>query len=56
MGNRRTDPWSDKLETICKSSEGWPQFMRVFPILDWDYHDVWNYLRAGDKIYCKLYD
>ena len=37
MGNRRTDPWSANLEPITKSSEGWPDFMRIFPIINWEY-------------------
>lgn len=56
MGNRRTDPWSKDLEPICESSPGWPVFMRVFPILDWDYHAVWRFLKDNDLSYCKLYD
>ena len=41
MGNRRSDPWSRDLESECKSSPGWPEFMRIFPILDWGYSHVW---------------
>lgn len=56
MGNRRSDPWSRDLEPICKSSPGWPDFIRVFPILDWSYHQVWEFLRRFELPYCKLYD
>ena len=56
MGNRRSDPWSRDLEPICKSSAGWPDFYRVFPILDWSYHEVWTFLRAFELPYCSLYD
>jgi 3'-phosphoadenosine 5'-phosphosulfate sulfotransferase (PAPS reductase)/FAD synthetase len=56
MGNRRSDPWSRDLEAICKSSPGWPDFYRVFPILDWEYHDVWHFLRNYEQHYCSLYD
>lgn len=56
MGNRRTDPWSRDLEPICKSSPGWPDFVRVFPILDYDYHQVWKFLRDYEQPYCVLYD
>jgi FAD synthetase len=56
MGNRRTDPWSQNLDYICPSSQGWPSFTRVFPILDWNYHEVWQYLKSYELIYCVLYD
>lgn len=56
MGNRKSDPWSRDLEPICKSSHGWPEFFRVFPILDWSYYDVWEFLRFFELPYCKLYD
>lgn len=56
MGNRRSDPWSRDLEVICKSSAGWPDFYRVFPILDWTYQTVWHFLRSFEMPYCSLYD
>lgn len=56
MGNRRTDPYSQKLEHICESSEGWPQFTRVFPILNWSYSEVWQFLKFNQLSYCHLYD
>lgn len=56
MGNRRSDPWSRDLDPICKSSPGWPEFSRVFPILDWSYKNVWEFLRIFELPYCRLYD
>ena len=56
MGNRRTDPGSEDLQPFTKSSEDWPKFMRVFPILDWKYTEVWSFLRGVELPYCKLYD
>lgn len=46
MGNRRTDPYSQNLTEICPSSEGWPVFTRIFPILDWNYLNVWQFLKT----------
>jgi hypothetical protein len=43
----RGDPNAEGQEYFCPSSEGWPPFMRVNPILDWTYHDVWTFLRAA---------
>jgi len=56
MGNRRTDPYSQNLDHICPSSEGWPEFVRVFPILHWSYQEVWTFLRSNNLCYCELYD
>lgn len=34
----------------------WPQFMRIFPILDWHYSDIWDYIHTFRLPYCNLYD
>jgi FAD synthetase len=56
MGNRRTDPWSADLKPMTESSAGWPAFMRIFPIINWDYRTVWAFLRGYSLKYCSLYD
>lgn len=56
MGNRRIDPYSRDLEAVCHSSPGWPEFIRIFPILDWTYSQIWTFLRDFNQVYCKLYD
>ena len=52
----RGDPNAYGQETFCPSSAGWPPFMRVNPILDWSYADVWTFLRVTGVPYCSLYD
>eukprot|EP00877_Chromochloris_zofingiensis_P003920 jgi/Chrzof1/13529/Cz08g00340.t1 len=56
LGTRRGDPNAEGQEYFCPSSDGWPPFMRINPILDWTYHDVWTFLRATNVPYCSLYD
>lgn len=33
-----------------------PPFMRVNPVIDWNYGQVWGFLREFDLPYCSLYD
>ncbi|XP_046580781.1 FAD synthase-like [Haliotis rubra] len=56
MGTRRTDPYSDHLESFSMTDPDWPQFMRINPLLEWQYSDVWTFLRSFCLPYCSLYD
>ncbi|CAD7930059.1 unnamed protein product [Amoebophrya sp. A25] len=60
IGTRKTDPNAGSRPERFEPSSAWlgpnVTFMRVNPILDWSYHDVWYFLRAFDLPYCALYD
>ncbi|KAK6943876.1 Phosphoadenosine phosphosulfate reductase [Dillenia turbinata] len=56
LGVRIGDPTAVGQEQFTPSSPGWPPFMRVNPILDWSYRDVWAFLLTCKISYCTLYD
>jgi len=41
VGTRRTDPHGEKLTHFDMTDHGWPVFMRVHPVIDWGYADIW---------------
>ncbi|KAL7273071.1 3'-phosphoadenosine 5'-phosphosulfate sulfotransferase [Rhizina undulata] len=56
VGTRRTDPHGEFLTHFDMTDHGWPEFMRIHPVVDWHYQDVWTFLRHLDIPYCSLYD
>lgn len=56
VGTRRTDPHGAKLSDFDMTDRGWPNFMRVHPVLEWHYAEVWTFLRHLGVDYCALYD
>ncbi|XP_047515629.1 FAD synthase-like isoform X1 [Pieris napi] len=56
MGTRRTDPYSQNLKFMQNTDSSWPQVVRVFPILNWSYHQIWSYILQRHVPYCNLYD
>jgi len=56
IGTRRTDPHGATLDFRVKTDPDWPPFVRVHPILNWGYADVWTFLRRLKVPYCSLYD
>lgn len=58
MGQRRIDPHAGQLDrrSWSTSGQGWPKFLRINPIIDWSYNQVWEFLRTHHLPYCCLYD
>ena len=56
MGVRRGDPGASSLQEFSPTDSDWPTIMRINPILDWTYRDVWCYLLSRKVTYCSLYD
>ncbi|KAI8611703.1 hypothetical protein BC830DRAFT_1171672 [Chytriomyces sp. MP71] len=56
VGTRRTDPYSSNLKPFDPTDNGWPDCVRVHPILDWSYNQVWEFLTGYKVPYCSLYD
>ena len=56
MGTRRTDPHGEFLTHFTPTDAGWPQFMRVHPVIDWHYAEIWGFIRHFDIPFCELYN
>ena len=42
VGTRRTDPHGEFLTHFDPTDHGWPKFMRIHPVIDWHYADIWT--------------
>lgn len=56
VGTRRADPHGAQLGHFNPTDADWPRFERVHPIINWNYADIWAFLKVLDVPYCKLYD
>ncbi|KAL5118113.1 3'-phosphoadenosine 5'-phosphosulfate sulfotransferase [Pleosporales sp. CAS-2024a] len=56
VGTRRTDPHGEHLKHFDPTDKGWPAFVRVHPVIDWHYVEIWTFIRYLNIPYCCLYD
>jgi len=56
LGTRMGDPGSQYQAAFSPTDGDWPKIMRVNPILNWRYEDVWMFLRGLSIPYPSLYD
>eukprot|EP01114_Cavostelium_apophysatum_P013797 TRINITY_DN3425_c0_g1_i1.p1 TRINITY_DN3425_c0_g1~~TRINITY_DN3425_c0_g1_i1.p1 ORF type:complete len:248 (+),score=16.73 TRINITY_DN3425_c0_g1_i1:101-844(+) len=58
MGSRSTDPHCEHLTPFSPTDthKGWPDFVRICPVLHWSYKEIWNFIKTYDIPYCSLYD
>ncbi|KAF8786326.1 FAD synthase-like [Argiope bruennichi] len=56
LGSRRGDPGTENLKHFCQTDDDWPSVLRVLPILNWSYSEVWHFIRSLQLPYCVLYD
>ena len=54
MGTRKDDPYCEHLgrEAPSDTHKGYPSFLRVNPIFDWTYEQVWSFIKGFDIPYC----
>lgn len=45
-----------RLTTFDPTDSDWPSVLRVHPILDWSYNDIWDFLRILRVGWCELYN
>jgi len=56
LGTRVGDPGSEYQGLFSQSDGDWPPMMRINPILNWDYHMIWQFIRGLSLAYPTLYD
>ncbi|KAL2271953.1 hypothetical protein VTJ83DRAFT_1324 [Remersonia thermophila] len=56
LGTRRTDPHGENLTHFDPTDEGWPRLMRVHPVIDWHYVEIWAFIRHLQIPFCELYN
>jgi 3'-phosphoadenosine 5'-phosphosulfate sulfotransferase (PAPS reductase)/FAD synthetase len=57
MGVRRSDgSYFQNMQAFAPTDSNWPSYMRINPLLEWTYSEVWFFIRLLKLPYCSLYD
>lgn len=56
LGVRNSDLKAPLTNEFQPTTSGWPDAMRVMPILNWTYNEIWEYIEKTNIPYCSLYD
>lgn len=56
MGCRKTDPHCSGLDIFSPTDKSFPNTIRINPIINWSYKDVWDYIEENNVNVCKLYE
>lgn len=57
IGTRRDDfKPGTQMAPLAPTDCGWPKFMRINPIMNWSYAQVWEFIRELEIPYCDLYN
>ena len=56
LGMRQGDPGSENQSHFAPTDGDWPPMMRVNPIINWNYHQIWKFIRGLSLPYPSLYD
>lgn len=55
VGTRRTDPHGERLTHFDMTDHGWPKFMRVHPVIDWHYWEIWDVKTVTPDTNCEFF-
>ena len=56
VGTRRTDPHGSDLTHFDETDRGWPSFMRVHPVIDWHYAEIWTVCSSSHIVWLKPFE